>query len=97
MDYGKWDDKRLMREYLDLNKAGFCRIFGHNAKREQDIVSVELMARGISEIPNIFGAIPVRLNFPIPAPITKCDECGSTKHDMKLSGIADPICCEVVI
>jgi len=27
----------------------------------------------------------------------RCDECGSTKRDTELSGIADPICCEVVL
>lgn len=29
--------------------------------------------------------------------IAKCDECGCTKRDMQLSGISDPICCEVVL
>ncbi len=26
-----------------------------------------------------------------------CDECGSTKRDIELSGTADPICCETVL
>jgi hypothetical protein len=30
-------------------------------------------------------------------PVFACDECGSSKRDMDLSGIADPICCEVVL
>jgi hypothetical protein len=54
-------DEHLMREYTDLNKASFNKMFGQNAKRVQAEVARELKARGIHEIPNIFGAIPVRL------------------------------------
>ena len=86
-----------MREYLELTKAGFNAMFGMNAKREQDVITAELHRRGIVEIPNIFGPIPVKMNFATLAHVAKCDECGSTKRDMELSGIADPICCETVI
>ncbi len=57
-----WTDARLMAEYLELNKAGFNAIFGHNARREQDVITDELHRRNIHEIPNIFGPIPVRKN-----------------------------------
>lgn len=53
-------DEMLMREYLDMNKAAFDQVFGHNAKRQRASVAGELQRRGIVEIPNIFGAIPVR-------------------------------------
>ena len=53
----------LEREYLELNKAGFNDVFGQTARRAQDIVSAELLSRGISQIPNIFGAIQIRKNI----------------------------------
>jgi len=52
----------LQKEYLEMNKALFGRMFGHNAAAWQEEVAAELHKRGITEIPNPFGAIPVRLN-----------------------------------
>ena len=54
-------DEYLVREYLALQKASFDRVFGHNAERQRKIVGSELIRRGITSIPNIFGAIPVKV------------------------------------
>lgn len=51
----------LVREYLDLNKARFNPLFGRNAARCQSEVAKTLLARGISEISNIFGPIQIRV------------------------------------
>ena len=50
----------LCREYLEMNKALFGAMFGHNAAAWQERIATELHARGITEIPNPFGAIPIR-------------------------------------
>lgn len=50
----------LCREYLEMNKAIFNPMFGHNAAAWQEEVAKELQARGVTEIPNPFGAIPVK-------------------------------------
>lgn len=54
-------DEHLMAEYLDLQKHSFNRMFGHNARKAQDDVAKILLARGVVEIPNIFGAIPIKV------------------------------------
>ena len=54
-------DEHLMSEYLDLQKHSFSKMFGHNAATAQNEVAEILLARGITEIPNIFGAIPVKV------------------------------------
>jgi hypothetical protein len=50
----------LFREYLEMNKAIFNPMFGHNAAAHQEKIAEELNARGVTEIPNPFGAIPIR-------------------------------------
>lgn len=52
-------DEHLMDEYLSLNKARFNDVFGAQAKYMQAKVASMLHARGITEIPNIFGPIQV--------------------------------------
>lgn len=50
----------LQREYLEGIKAGFNAMFGHNARKFNNLVADELLSRGETEIPNIFGPIAVR-------------------------------------
>lgn len=59
-DHSTDQTEYLVREYLELNSARFDRMFGHNAARCQSEIAKELLTRGIVEIPNIFGPIPVR-------------------------------------
>ena len=53
-------DTDLVREYLDTTKASFNRMFGPVARRWGNLVIEEMLSRGITSIPNIFGAIEVR-------------------------------------
>jgi len=52
-------DAHLILEYVAMQSArgGF---FKRNAAAAQDAVATLLLARGITHIPNIFGAIPIR-------------------------------------
>jgi len=52
----------LCREYLEMNKAIFGAMYGHNAASWQEEIATELHARGITGIPNPFGAIPIKRN-----------------------------------
>jgi len=54
-DLGRMNNEQLMREYLDMNRASFDRMFGMNAKRRLNACVDELLSRGITEIPSIFG------------------------------------------
>jgi hypothetical protein len=49
----------LITEYFDLMKAGMNPVFGHNARLANNAVADLLISRGITEIPNIFGALKV--------------------------------------
>lgn len=49
-----------MREYLDMQRA-CLGVFAMAARRYQNEIAGILLARGITEIPNVLGAIPVRL------------------------------------
>lgn len=51
--------ERLVNEYRSTTRDCFGAMFGHNAKRFRDLVADELLKRGVTEIPNIFGPIPV--------------------------------------
>ena len=59
-DHSTQSSDYLIREYLELNKARFDRMFGRNATRCQAVVAHVLITRGITEIPNIFGPIEIR-------------------------------------
>lgn len=50
----------LCRGYLEMNKAIFNPLFRRNAAAWQEQIATELHARGITEIPNPFGAIRVK-------------------------------------
>jgi hypothetical protein len=52
-------DAALMREYLDMQRA-CLGVFAMAARRYQDEIAGMLLARGITEIPNMLGAISVR-------------------------------------
>ncbi len=52
--------EHLIKEYSDLSRASLDRMFGHNALDARDKVAALLLARGVTEIPNTFGPIPIR-------------------------------------
>ena len=52
----------LFDEYFEMMKARSGH-FGRNAGIAQDAIADMLLARGITHIPNIFGAIPVRKGY----------------------------------
>lgn len=54
-----YDTVRLAREYLQAQGNSLGQMFGHNAKKAMKLLASELLARGVVEIPNIFGPIPV--------------------------------------
>lgn len=53
----------LVREYQGRMRDCFNAIFGHAASRAQDLIGSELIQRGITEIPNLFGSIEVNDNW----------------------------------
>ena len=54
-----YSDSELQREYLNAQRDGFNRMFGHNARKFGNLVVDELLAREITCIANMFGDIPV--------------------------------------
>lgn len=54
-----YPDDMLILRYRECLRDGMGAMFGHNARRFCALVVDELMTRGITEIPNIFGPIPV--------------------------------------
>lgn len=54
-----YSDADLIREYHDATRDGLGEMFGHNARAFGNLVVDELLSRGITEVPNIFGPIPV--------------------------------------
>jgi hypothetical protein len=58
--YKRMADDKLMAEFLSMQKAAFDTVFGGNATKARQLIAGELQSRGIKEIPNIFGNIPVR-------------------------------------
>ncbi len=56
-------DEHLLREYRQGMRHCFDRMFGHNARKAQNEVAAELLSRGITEMPNIFGAIQIKSNW----------------------------------
>lgn len=55
-----YQDKQLVENYHETLRASFDRMFGHNARQYFNLVADELIRRGITEIPNIFGPIQVK-------------------------------------
>lgn len=53
----RMSDTGLWNEYSDMRKAAFNRVFGHNARRQFNLCIDELLKRGFTEEPNIFGPI----------------------------------------
>lgn len=56
----KASDDDLLADYRQGMKDVFGAMFGHNAAIRQDLIADELLRRGITEIPNMLGPIPVR-------------------------------------
>lgn len=55
-----YSDAELTREYHETLRATFDRMFGNNARHFFNLVADELIRRGITHLPNIFGPIEVR-------------------------------------
>lgn len=55
-----YSDAELTRDYFEYQKACFNSIFGHNAQKFFNLICDELLTRGITHLPNIFGAIEVK-------------------------------------
>lgn len=53
------DDSQLVEHWTRV--AGGCldAMFGHTTRKYRNLVTDEMLARGINEVPNIFGPIPV--------------------------------------
>lgn len=56
----------LASEYMNMMRASFG-MFGHNAATMGNLCAEELIARGITEIPNIFGPIKISTKLQGPA------------------------------
>lgn len=54
-----YSNTELAREYKDMLRASFGRLFGHNARAAFNLVVDELLIRGVKEIPNLFGPLEV--------------------------------------
>jgi len=57
--YQYMSDETLAKEYLALQKAALNPMFGRNAKQAANEIVAILHGRGIYEIANMFGPIPV--------------------------------------
>lgn len=57
-DFSRIDDARLQKEYLESMRHCYG-MFGGNARREMHVIGAELIRRGVTEIPNIFGSITI--------------------------------------
>ena len=53
----RMSDRALLNEYREMRRASFNAMFGHNAKRRGNACAEELLSRGITHEPNIFGDI----------------------------------------
>lgn len=60
--YDRMTAAQLKREYLDLTKGSFDKIFGHNARNARMIVGRILRERGYYWIDNALGDIPIKEN-----------------------------------
>ncbi len=60
----RMDTKRLVAEYIDIGRSVYPHNpLYHNAREYADMLGSELLKRGITEIPNIFGPIRVRNDY----------------------------------
>lgn len=55
-----YDSDDLIKEYLQSSRDGLNAMFGHNARRYGNLVADELLRRGITQLPNLFGPLPVK-------------------------------------
>lgn len=53
-------DDELQRAYLEAQRDGLNHMFGHNARKFGNLVADELLSRGVTQIPNLFGPIEVQ-------------------------------------
>ncbi len=57
----RMEDSLLIREHQDMLKASFNDMFGNNAEQCRRYIAALLLERGITHIPNIFGAIEIKI------------------------------------
>lgn len=55
----RMDTGTLITAYKDGMRHCFNRVFGRNARQEQDLLGGTLLRRGVHSIPDIFGALEV--------------------------------------
>lgn len=55
-----YSDRELISTYHETLRDTFDCVFGHNARCFFNLVADELIRRGITQLPNIFGPIEVR-------------------------------------
>jgi hypothetical protein len=56
----RWTNERLLKEYAEMHKSEFDRIFGHNARRARLVLARILVEeRGVVNEPNLFGDMPI--------------------------------------
>ena len=53
-------DKHLIMEYKEMLRAGFDRMYGHNARKASNTIVDLLADRGITSYPSMFGTIELR-------------------------------------
>ena len=51
--------EKLQKEYLSRMRDTFSRMFGGNARRAANLVVDELLERGETHVPNLFGPIEI--------------------------------------
>lgn len=54
------DTKCLKTEYTKNMRGCFDKLFGHNARRFQNLIATVLIGRGETHIDNIFGPIEIK-------------------------------------
>jgi hypothetical protein len=88
--YDRMTVAQLKREYLDLTKGSFDKVFGHNARNARRIVGRILRERGYYWIDNQpFGEIPIKENTPMFSKRFKPGDRIRYKPDKSLGTVAD--------
>ena len=61
--FEKQSPENLCKQYLENSRHCLHGLFCQNMQREQDVLAGILIAKGVREIPNSFGAIRVRADW----------------------------------
>lgn len=62
-----YSEQELIRSYHETLRDSFNSMFGRNAGQFFNLVAEELLRRGITELPNLFGPIRVKTLEPRPS------------------------------